>query len=320
MPSEAELVRELNVGRMTLRRALSQLAAEGWIALGGRGCRHRLKSRDGQRPIATGKRFRVLTPYRFSELGSSNHQLLNEAAERLGSAGYHLEIERHPGLFARFDPKVAQRLAALPGTAGWLLLYGTSEIQSWLASLGLPLVTAGLLVEDAPVSAVYPDTQAAGRHATGVMWSRGYRDLVYLVAKVTSVGDRRAMDAFIQEAARLGARARVVEHGGTMESIARAMCALLASRPQPTGFLVGCSHAAITVQACLQHAGIRIPTEAAVISMWHDVFLEFAYPPIARYRTDGRQMGRKAADFLLHQMQHGNGKVRKAPFIPEFIE
>lgn len=33
-----------------------------------------------------------------------------------------------------------------------------------------------------------------------------------------------------------------------------------------------------------------------------------------------RQMGRKAADFLLHPLRHGNGKVREAPFLPEFIE
>lgn len=118
MPSEAELVRELNVGRMTLRRALSQLAAEGWIDLGGRGCRHRVKRRAVLRAPANGKTFRVLTPYRFSELGSCNHQLLNETTERLGNSGYHLEIERHPGIFTRFDPKMAERLAALPGTAG----------------------------------------------------------------------------------------------------------------------------------------------------------------------------------------------------------
>lgn len=199
-------------------------------------------------------------------------------------------------------------------------MYGTHEIQSWLANLRLPLVTVGLQSEDAPVSAVYPDTRAAGRHAAGVLWSRGHRDLVYLVAKVTSAGDRRAADAFAREAVRLGARVKVLEHGGTLESIVRCMCDLLASRPRPTGFLVGCSHTAITAQGCLQHAGIRVPADAAVISMWHDVFLEFAYPPIARYRTDGRRMGRKAADFLLHQLRHGTGKVRRAPFMPELVE
>ena len=65
---------------------------------------------------------------------------------------------------------------------------------------------------------------------------------------------------------------------------------------------------------------LTVPADAAVISMWHDVYLDFAYPPIARYRTDGRRMGRKAADFLLHQLRHGTGKVRKAPFMPEFVE
>ena len=128
---------------------LSQLAAEGWIDLGGRGCRHRVKQGADRRAPAAGKMVRVLTPYRFSELGSSNHQLLNEAAERLGNAGYHLEIERHPGMFARFDPKMARRLAALPGTAGWILLYGTPEIQGWLADLGLPLVT-GMISQSMP--------------------------------------------------------------------------------------------------------------------------------------------------------------------------
>ncbi len=262
----------------------------------------------------------MLTPYRYSELGSVNHQLLNEAADRLVADGYHLEIERRPGLFSRFDPNRVKPLEDLADTAGWLLLYGTAEIQEWLATLGQPIVNIGWIDGRLPVCAVYPDARAAGLHAAGLMCSRGYRDLAYLVAKVTSVGDRRAAEAFAEEASRLGARVKVAEHEGTPRSIAKVVCGLMASRPRPTGYLVGCSQAAITVQTCLQHAGLRIPEDAGVISMWNDTYLDFTYPSIARYRTDGRRMGRKAADLLLHQARHGQGRAQNVPFMPQFIE
>ena len=64
LPSESVLCREFQVSRMTLRKALSQLATEKWIALGGRGKAHQiLRLARGKKQIHSSARtIRVLTP------------------------------------------------------------------------------------------------------------------------------------------------------------------------------------------------------------------------------------------------------------------
>lgn len=321
LPSEAGLCREFQVSRMTLRKALAQLATEEWITLGGRGNPHRILRRPRRKTSAVpaARTIRVLTPFSFSGWSITDYEVLKTLSERISTAGYRIEIEHHRGIFEKFHASKLARLDAQPDTAAWLLYYSTAPIQHWFAKCDRPALVVGRIHDDLPLSCIYPDTAAAARHAVGRLYAAGHREMVYLIENLTSLGDRMASEVFVTEARHLGARARIVNYDSDPPSIRRTLHDLMASRPRPTAFTSGSPGIAITVLCHLLSAGIRVPQDAAVVALWDDVDLDVTFPIIARYRTDGKVMGRKIEAAIMDLIRHGTGKVRVVPMVPEFI-
>lgn len=319
MPSEAELCREFQVCRTTLRKALVQLATDRWIELGGRGRLHRIPRRLRKKELSTARTVRVLTPFGLRQGSSTENLIFEELAARLSPAGYRLEIEHHPGVFRNYQSAKLAHLDALPDTAAWLLMYTTESIQRWFVESGKPTLLLGRAYDGLALSSIYPDSAAAAHHAAGLLFSRGHRELVYLIANLTSIGDRIASEVFMAEARKLGARARIVSYEAGSEPVAKMMRDLIACRPRPTGYVVAASETAITVLCHLQSAGIRVPSAASVIAMWDDALLDSTFPTMARYRTNGKAYGRKAAEILLDLIRNGAGSVWTQSIVPEYV-
>jgi DNA-binding LacI/PurR family transcriptional regulator len=319
MPSEAELCREFRVCRTTLRKALAQLAAERWIESGGRGRLHRILRRPRRKAVPTARTVRLLTPFGLVGWSSSLHQMIEELWARLSAAGYRVELEHHPGVFKRFQSAKLEHLDALPETAAWLVMYATEPIQRWFATRNRPTVLLGRAHEGVELSSIHPDAGAVARHAAGLLCARGHRELVYLIATLTSIGDRTLAEIFTAEARRLGARAEIVAYEAGEEGVTKAMKHLIAARPRPTGFAVGAPETAIATLCHLQAAGIRIPSEASVVCMWDDAYLGSTYPRMAHYRIDGQVFGRMVANAVLDLIRHGIGKVRTESIMPDYV-
>jgi len=319
LPPETHLCRDFGVSRTTLRKALAQLARDRLVILGGRGRLHQTRKPPREKAPPSGRVVRVLTPYPSAAHGSLNTALLRAVAERLEPAGYRMEIECHPGIFRRFRASALARLDALPDTAAWLLCYSTPAMQRWFADCGRPAVVLGRAAEDAPLSSVQIHYDAVGRHAAGLFHARGHRDLVYLIDKATSLGDRAVAQSFVAEARRLGARARVVSYEMEPSAIARCLDALLAARTRPTAFCVGASDTTLSVLCHLQAAGVKVPAEASLLAAWDDYTLDLTFPAVSRYRCNARQLGRLAADTLLSRIASGCGAAKVAAILPEFV-
>lgn len=320
MPPEALLCREFQVSRMTLRKALAALAAERWIALGGRGHHHRIRKRPAQRAAARGKVIRMLLPFKPEAWNSSMRDLFEAFAERVASAGYRVEAEYNARVFERSEPSRLEALTNLPDTAAWVIWYATPAMQRWFAKRLQPTLVLGRVADGVTLPSVFLDTPAVARHAAGLLYARGHREMVYLIASVTSLGDRACAESFVAEARRLGAKARAVQYEMNPASIGARMGELLASRPPPTAFFVGANEVAIAALCHLLAAGVSVPADASVLSGMEDYHLGLAYPSIAHYRMRGTSMGRKAAELLLGLIRHGTAKARSIPMLPEFVE
>ena len=320
LPTEAALCRDLQVSRVTLRKALTQLASEQWIELAGRGFHHRILKHNADRLATTDTIIRVLTPYNMSEMGPIHQAVFGQIGEQLSSSGYRLEFELRPHLFERHQPALLRRLANLPETAAWLLFFSTEAMQRWFSEHGAPCVVVGRTHDAIPLSCVYPDSEAKARHAAGLFVARGHRDLAYLMADFTSVGDRQCSHAFAAEARRLGANVTTVTHGADMPSVSRAIVGLLAARPRPTGFFSNCPEHCITALCQFLSAGLRVPTDVSLIAGWDDWCLQYTVPTIARYRVDSQQMSRKISNRLLDILRHGTTKVHASRILPDFVD
>lgn len=125
MPSELELCRELNVSRVTLRRALAVLFADGCLCPGGRGGRHSIVAKPQARNSATrsvipvtGALVRVLSPQPRFIISGDTQIIFQTMSETLGRSGLHLEFEHHPGCRACYArPSIIPKAKALPAAS-----------------------------------------------------------------------------------------------------------------------------------------------------------------------------------------------------------
>lgn len=319
MPSERALCRELQVSRLIVRTALGQIRRQRLIARGTRGRPHRIRQVTATATPLRGRVVRILTPYSWRCEGSALAAMVEEFSERLGRAGYRVEIEYRPGVYARSRPGELRRLDSLPDTAGWLVLYATEAIQRWFVTSGRPCVVTGRTYEGVRLSSVSIDVEVLARHAAGMLVQRRHRNLVYLIAEFTSLSDRLSSAAFVEEARRLDANARVITHPADAPSLRQTLDVTLATSPRPTGIYSSCPEHCLTALCHLHHTGVRVPHDMAIICGSNHFFLNYSVPTIAHYRYDDPKVGRKAATMLLDQFRQGPGKLSTVRILPEFV-
>lgn len=306
LPSEAKLCQEFQVGRITMRNALSELAAEGGVRLGGRGRHHTIITPPARAAHVPGRVFRMLTDISYGAWSSTDHLILKGITERLACANYRVEIEHLPSVYANWNTQTTASLArldALPETAGWFLFHATPDIQRWFLLAGRPVVNIGKPPRDIALPATYPDAEAIGRHAAGQFHRLGHRNMVFICSEPAPHGTRTCGDAFVAQAQKLGSQAGIVTNSGTAESIHACLHRLLTARRRPTAFFTAADEIAIATLCHLLTAGLRVPRDASLLCAWDDFHLSMTHPPIARYHTDGVQLGRKAAKLALDMVQ-----------------
>jgi DNA-binding LacI/PurR family transcriptional regulator len=321
MPSEADLCLELQVSRVTLRRALQHLAREGLIQFGGRGSHHRVLLRPTTKGAAQGTIVRLLSPLPRHQVNTSTQLVQNALQERLSQEGYTMHVEFHPGLFQRFSEKDLQRLASLPDTAGWLLYLSTREIQEWFARHQIPTVVTGSVYPGINLANVAFDFRSSCRHAAGLFLARKRSEMVFLTPAPMTAGDCSSAEGFLEgaEKGRPPGRLTVVNYDTTVPDLCRVLREQLARNPRPNAFLVSWPEHTFSVLGYFIRQGLRVPEDAAIISRGDDQYLNYAIPSVARYRIDSERMGRKAAELLLDQIRHGHGKIRSIGILPEFV-
>ncbi len=319
LPSEAELCRELRVSRPTLRKAIGQLVKERRVIPGGKGKHHRILPAMQEPCARRGRIIRYLTPYPRASLSATHYEIFNGLRSAAHSAGYEVVYEQRPRLFRMRSPAAFGKLEGLPDTAGWVLMYSTRLLQGWFESKGWPGVLAGMPYPGIGLPCIYPDTEAAARHAAGLFHARGYRRMAFLLPGFTSLGDRLAGKAFVAEAARLGSTGVIAGYKPEIADLRRTLDQLLVERPRPDAYFTNCPEHAVTLLCHLRNAGVAVPEEAAILCGWDDPFLDHAVPSIGRYRIDHARAGRRTGEMLLEVIRHGAAASSRVPILPDFV-
>jgi DNA-binding LacI/PurR family transcriptional regulator len=319
LPTEQELCRDLQVSRMTLRKALKQLVEENYINLGGRGKRHLILNDKPQikTPPAEATTIRVLTP--FLDFDSTLHHFYMALSESLSSLGFRIALECHPRLYSKFSASRLEQLNSLPDTAAWVLMFTNERQQEWFASNGLPAIVIGRIYNELKMSNIILDSVASSRHAAGLFHSKGHTSMVYFIAKLTSLGDRMSANAFIDSAHKLKCQAKIISYDASSAlDLRRAVTEIISSSARPTAIMTGDPDVAITLLCCLQAFGYKIPKDYSIIACIDDYHLKNTFPSISCYKIDGRAYGSKAASMLVDLIENGPGKIRNHVIIPEY--
>lgn len=323
MPSEAEMCRELSVSRVTLRRGLAVLFAEGSLVAGGRGNMHRIAVLPKTHTRGTNHHLvRVLSPQPRFILSGDTQNILQTMSEALGRTGLHLEFEHHPGLWRLRRPAtMLRKLVAQPNTAGWVLYRSTQAVQQWFAQSHLPTVILGGVFAGVAIANAEFDLVASCRHAAGVFAARGHRRMVFLTVEKVTAGDEASARSFIAAAAAAGAHAEVATYDDTVPGLCHILDGLLLARPAPTAFFVAFP---VHVHATIGHLarrGVAVPDAAAVISRLDGMHLAQSVPSLARYSMDAESLGRGLARLMRQAIDHpGKSSSNRFVVMPEFTD
>jgi hypothetical protein len=267
LPSERMLAEMLRVSRMTVRKALVQLEAEGLIAPNPGNAQRRITRRASLAPLAAAITVSIVR--RPDLLAVTDLDLWQHRLQlRLAQMGVPSEV-----FFFSNRQLNSRQLDPQNWTAGktrrfWILVGSTPEMQRWFAKhapgetlvVGTSLPASGLPFIDR-------DYRAVGRHACGFILGRQHRRIALLGLKQPVIGDRET-EAGLQEeiAAHRDAQLIVMRHDGSKNDVYRQIDRLLDRSQPPTALFVYKASLTLAAIVRLMQRGVRIPEQLSVVA------------------------------------------------------
>ena len=169
---------------------------------------------------------------------------------------------------------------------------------------------------------VLTDDVEVGRLATAHLISKGRRRIAH-IAGPPIVHARRRADGYRQALAKAGFRAPddLIVDGGFMEADGfRAMQQLLERRGRVDAVFAVNDPAAIGAMKAIWQAGLRVPDDIAVVGAGDVAYSDLIRVPLTTVRWSKRDLGRRAAELILDEID-GDDEARPQRVIipPEIV-
>lgn len=293
LPSERALVRELAVGRNTIRRALAELVRAKVLRVEtGRGYRIEATLWRRRRGTRGAGIVGLIVPQPLGNLRPGLVQWIDLLREQLAETGERLLLHVESACYSRKPDNALRRLVERDPAACWVAVLSTEPMQRWLLEHRLPVVIAGSNFPGIDLPSVDSDYRAIGRHAAGTLFRRGHRRLGLMLNRIQSAGDRETVVGFAEAVRELGrgAVATLRHTGVTRAEVVQVLESLLVESEAPTGLVIANPHCYLAASSYLLTRRRGAPV--ALISRDDDPFLNFVSPAPARYHFDPQVFGR----------------------------
>ena len=321
VPSEKELARKHGVSRITSMRALQNLEHAGLVErIRGKGTfvardLGRLPELvDGEQQTRSRRlaaRIAFLLPDPSPAYGL---ELLNAIEERAGESGLSLVVKRSRGVQEE-EERAIEALMGSGSVDGLIVFpvngefYNASLLRLALAKR--PLVLVDRHLKGIAASSVYTDNVAAARELTGHILDSGHKHVAFVSsppANTSSIEDRlhgyRA--AFSQRGLGLDGQHLLTDltsgypnPESRIPADREAVRSFLESRESITGFVASEYPIALIIRDVLRG---MLRLEGTMIACFDSPRGQFVEPRFTHIQQNEREMGRRAVDMLLAQL------------------
>lgn len=322
LPSERVLCELLQVSRNTLRAALGQLQAEGFIeSVHGSG--NRIVASAAPRPPAVrAGDVALLTPEPVERLRPMQSLWIDDMRALLSERGVRLRVFHGQQYFAANPGPALHKLVTRHPHGCWILMLAQEAMQRWFVKHAIPCIVAGSTYPGLDLPFRDLDHRAMCRHAAGVLLGLGHRRLVMLTVKSGRAGDLASEEGFlagVRQSRRSDAEALVVHHDASVAGVAHAVRRILKLQPAPTAWVVTNPHYYLAAAGWLAAAGGRIPHDVSMISRDDDPFLAFLVPEPARYCVGPHVMAKALLRPVLDLLKGAGVTQRSGLIMPKFL-
>jgi DNA-binding LacI/PurR family transcriptional regulator len=316
LPGEIELARRLQVGRNTVRAALTVLEKEGRLrtVVGRRRevVQKVKKARQPSQKVAV-----LLLPFAWQSLPPATLLWMDALRSRLQGAGWEWQVVVEAAAFRRASAALLESLTNQHPLAVWILYRSTATMQRWFERNHPKTVIAGSSHAGVTLAQVDIDYRATCRHAAARMLGLGHKRLAVLAPAVSFPGDEESLSGF-REGAR-GSTVDVLPIQDTKASVIQALRALLRSSERPTALFTFEARHAATALTHLSNHGVSLPTQMSLISRSEDPFLTYLIPEPARYERKPEAFAKKLAHLVSAIGRGMPIKQQRHLLIPSFV-
>ena len=324
LPSEESMRSQLNISRVTLRKALALLMAQGWIHSQGKGKPHRITS-DNLPPAAAvvtpGTIVRCLSPVPEMEMVYSSRVILDEIKSTLAAHGLRFEWAHHASLWKGEPSKRLLQVLNTADTAGWMLFRSNRWLQQAFSENHQSCLVLGPTYPGVSLSSVQVDNAALGRHAAAEARRLGHQHLAWVAYDTESASSLQTLEGLqtLPVADDAPTRVSLIMDDLTNEGLRQALSKSLTQPDAPTVLVLMTAAQVLPVLGILRELGLRVPEDLSLMVRDHEPFLDRCVPLPHRYSFDWQQFGRSAARLLLANMTSGPGAHPVKKVLPVFL-
>lgn len=320
LPGERDLAVRLQIGRDTLRSALTELEKQGWISVGEHGKRRKiLKTPSDDKKAKRSRRIGFLSPKRLEELPPTMLLELDHMREMLARKDISLELQSPP-IFASSRP--ASRLKELVESAhydAWILYQTNERVQEWFLKQKIPSIVRGQVYPGIDLPSLDLDWRAAGVHSASLLVRNGHRSIGLMVPD-TQLQGLFEVEKGIQSA--LGKMAsditlHTITEQGTAEAVASSLYKICHAENPPTAIITTRSRQVLTLISWLASHRLNIPQNMSLVSLTADNVFEALVPRISYYKLDPSIMARGMVRKLETVMKSQASEQKL--LIPDFV-
>ncbi|MFW5683795.1 MAG: substrate-binding domain-containing protein [Spirochaetota bacterium] len=315
LPSESQICEELGVARNSVRQALGNLNAQGFVETRqgvGTFCLAPGHSTSGSRDVAL-LCFSTST-YIFPELVTGVESTLTRA-------GYHLLLSQ-TSCDAATERDILIGLRER-GVAGIILQpafgaeFTNADVVRDLIHAGVPVVLVDNAFADSEFSSVIMDDGAGGRLAASHLWERGHRDIAitYDADYLPKIRRSDGALAFLGErGVEIPRKWRVSYHAPHVSEILQAelRTVLGTSGKRPTAFCCSSDEEAMDVAAVAQEFGIGVPDQLSIVGFDNSRLATNGRVPLTTIDHPTQYMAELATTLLVHSIRYPDVFARTA--------
>ena len=324
LPSEETMRLQLSISRVTLRKALALLTAQGWINSQGKGKPHRIAP-DNLLPVAAtvtpGTIVRCLSPVPELEMVYSSRVILDEIKTTLAAHGLRFEWAHHASLWKGEPTKRLEQVLSTTDTAGWMLFRSNPWLQQAFSENHQPCLVLGPTYPGVSLPSMQVDNAALGRHAAAEARRLGHQHLAWVAYDIETASSLQTLEGLrtLPAAGDAPTRISLIVDDLTIEGLRQSLTKSLTQNDAPTVLVLMTAAQVLPVLGILRELGLRVPEDLSLIVRDHEPFLDRCVPLPHRYSFDWQQFGRSAARLLLANMTSGPGAHPVKRLLPVFL-
>ena len=322
LPSERRLCEMLRVSRPTIRTALQILEKNGLIEIR-HGRRNRLLAPSKRTTSQRQSRLIGLVTHEpFSHLTAATYQIISELRTQLAEHGFTTEVLVCQANNAQTQRRKLAEFVRQNRVVCCVLMSVSKDVQQWCAEHSIPVLVLGSCHYEVKLPSLDIDYRSVCRHAGGIFLSKGHRRIALVVPNSGVAGDLASEEGFLEAVQRnpySDARASIIRHNGTAQSIAAKLDIAFKSAHAPTALLVAKPTHVFIVILYLLKRGLSVPDTVSFMARDYDHIFETVSPPISHYNLEGDAFIHRLSRLMLQLVDQG--RLAPEPYLvfPKYV-